>query len=1358
MLHICNLYKRGTRINIESEMFIRHIFLSILYIFMTAHSAQAGVEDCEDGYGYMNNACYECGAGLWIPADGSSYCKECPQGYYQGTNMNPRNQPCTKCPAGFTAQNYRQVECDPCEEGEYQNEEGKTYCKGCQAGKSNGDTAQTDQTSCKDCAAGKYATYGSPCTPCDTGEYQNLEGQSSCTACVLGYYHDQTGQTSVDSCKHCEKGTYGKEAGDCENCPAGFFEDLLGSKFCQYCTEGKYNDEEGQTSCKDCETGKFSGVGQSSCTGCPKGKYSDVAITNIGQCKKCAAGKSNGQTDQTSEDSCEECDAGKFSDIDGQSTCKPCAAGKFSEQGQTECTGCPKGKYSDEAITNIGQCKECEKGKYNGQTDKTSCKECEEGKYNDEEGQADCKDCDAGKYSDNDGQTSCKDCDEGKFSEQGQNECEGCPKGKYSDEAITNIGQCKECEKGKYNGQTDQASCKECEEGKYNDDKGQEDCKVCLKGKYNDVKGQEACKDCSNGKYSDETGLTADVQCKDCSKGKYSDQTGSTLCDWCVKGGYQNEEGQTTCKECPSGKTTDNFGAVLQQECEGCPTGYNADAATKTCFTCPRGKIIDGDLCTSCEQGQFSNEPDSQACKNCEGDREYQDEKGQTTCKECPTCYNLAADRKSCKLCEGNTFPKDGDCQSCPSGKFIRRTPGCDENDCAECPGAGKTSCYGEYEHIVFESGTVGDISTAKERCKNAIEYVLGYDVTVEYIDNDGRDYGCGYDLSGGYINNNTGKDSNPSEYKGLCVLKTNATHYAKARGMSCDGMKAGPDRIVRGNRIFGGIQASLDTVITTDVWTPTQPGDNTPSFCQPGYYFKDSACKECPVGWFSDAYVQSGDIIACVKCSAEKYSSAGAMQCTNCPKGSTSETGQDKCVECPDGCPQGTVRSSGPGCACESCKPGTFIGFSFASVGPGKCSSTCKITTTREFTIITEGTCDITVDSPTVCAPDGADLTDILEIRDAPTGCITYAAGERKGKWFFNYLQTNKECSVFSPCRCMTITKTCESATSGTEVSAQECGEQCNTLGQNLFSVDGTQDSWSDNATDYIIDGECAWECNQEQDRGFKDGMKLRLGRADSITECFQRIRQEYPEARGASISNDEECYAHFYVSESILETDTGNQACKFTRRDDCTLRQCLCATESGCSLDDTQMTWHTFRTEGTTGQKGQCTECPEGRYSMGSSDSCIDCPKGRYSNELGTSVPCKPCTTCPVGYRMDTSGQSSTTDCGGIECVECQAGYYQDEKTHDECKACGPNSYQTQAGQSTCSECTSCDGGKTRRTPASTSCSGCESCEIGAFCESGGIEQPCPVGKYNDQVGQITCKDCPAEKSSTVGQAECT
>ena len=159
-----------------------------------------------------------------------------------------------------------------------------------------------------------------------------------------------------------------------------------------------------------------------------------------------------------------------------------------------------------------------------------------------------------------------------------------------------------------------------------------------------------------------------------------------------------------------------------------------------------------------------------------------------------------------------------------------------------------------------------------------------------------------------------------------------------------------------------------------------------------------------------------------------------------------------------------------------------------------------------------------------------------------------------------------------------------------------------------------------------------------------------------------------------------------------------------------------------------------------------------------MGSSDSCIDCPKGRYSTEPGTSVPCKACNTCPVGWRMDTSGQSSTIACDNIECVVCPVGYYQDEKTHDECKACGPNSYQNKAGQSTCKECENCVGGKTRRTPASTACSDCESCGIGAFCESGGIELPCPVGKYNDQVGQITCKDCPAGKSLTVGQAECT
>jgi len=1260
MLHICNLYKRGTRINIEYEMFIRHIFLSILYIFMTTHSAQA--EDCPAGNSLNNEECSPCPTGTWSNTANANECKNCPAGWYQ---KDSTKEPCTQCPVGRKQNAEKQVECDACIAGQYQDVVEATFCKDCPMGREQPNTGQASGDSCIECEEGKYGDQSgqSSCTQCETGQYQTQKGQTSCTQCETGQYQTQKGQTS---CTKCSTGRYGDQEG------------LSSLEQCKECSAGRYGAQEGLSS-------------DNQCTPCAIGKFWDSPGLNYDYCKICLSGK--------------------YGDVAGLSACKPCSAGKYSDA--------TPGQYA--GLTSDNQCKTCAAGKWSDQTGLTAENQCV-GR------------CSAGKFSNTRGLTA-------------DDQCEGrCSAGKWSDQTgLTADNQCKTCAAGKWSDQT----------GLNNQCEGR-----CSAGKWSDQTGLTADNQCagrcSNGKYSDQTGLSSDSQCKKCSAGKYSDQTGSTLCDWCVKGGYQNEEGQTTCKECPSGKTTDNFGAVLQQECEGCPTGKNADAATKTCFKCPRGKIINGTTCTSCEQGQFSDEPDSQACNSCEGDS-YQDEEGQTTCKECPTCYNMANDRKSCKLCEGNTFPNAGVCESCPSGKFIRRTPGCDENDCAECPGAGETSCYGEYEHIVFESGTVGDISTAKERCKDAIKYVLGHDVDVKYIDNADRDYGCGYYETDGYINNNTDKDSNPSDYKGLCVLKTNATHYAEARGMSCDGMKAGPNRIVRGNRIFGGIQASLDTVITTDGWTPTQPDDDTPSFCQPGYIFSGSACTKCTAGKFSDAYVQSSDGIVCVDCSAGKYSSDGAMQCTNCPKGWSSETGQDTCTQC-DGCLQGTVRSSGPGCACESCKPGTFIGFSFASVGLGKCSSTCKITTTREFTIITKGTCDITVDSPTVCAPDGEDLTDILEIRDAPTGCITYAAGERKGKWFFNYLQTNKECSVFSPCRCMTITKTCESDTSGPQVSAQECGEQCNTLGKNLFSVNGTQDSWSDNATDYIIDGECAWECNQEQDIGFKGGMKLRLGRADSITECFQRIRQEYPEARGASISNDEECYAHFYLSDSSFESDTGNKACKFTPRAGCTLRQCLCATESGCSLADTQMTWHTFRTEGTTGQKGQCTACPRGRYSMGSSDSCIDCPKGRYSTEPGTSVPCKACNTCPVGWRMDTSGQSSTIACDNIECVVCPVGYYQDEKTHDECKACGPNSYQNKAGQSTCKECENCVGGKTRRTPASTACSDCESCGIGAFCESGGIELPCPVGKYNDQVGQITCKDCPAGKSLTVGQAECT
>ncbi|GMI21665.1 hypothetical protein TeGR_g12949, partial [Tetraparma gracilis] len=73
---------------------------------------------------------------------------------------------------------------------------------------------------------------------------------------------------------------------------------------------------------------------------CPVGRYSP---TGNGGCEACASGKSTNGLAATSEDTCEECVPGKYSDS-SLTACTNCAPGTFNPTpGATSCQSCPEG-------------------------------------------------------------------------------------------------------------------------------------------------------------------------------------------------------------------------------------------------------------------------------------------------------------------------------------------------------------------------------------------------------------------------------------------------------------------------------------------------------------------------------------------------------------------------------------------------------------------------------------------------------------------------------------------------------------------------------------------------------------------------------------------------------------------------------------------------------------------------------------------------------------------------------------------------------------------------------------------------------------------------------------------------------
>ena len=72
----------------------------------------------------------------------------------------------------------------------------------------------------------------------------------------------------------------------------------------------------------------------------------DIGINAVA-CDWCPVGRRSVTTDEKNR-TCEKCDAGKFSNQQGQTQCVACSPGRFSDlQGAVECSECPVGTYAD---------------------------------------------------------------------------------------------------------------------------------------------------------------------------------------------------------------------------------------------------------------------------------------------------------------------------------------------------------------------------------------------------------------------------------------------------------------------------------------------------------------------------------------------------------------------------------------------------------------------------------------------------------------------------------------------------------------------------------------------------------------------------------------------------------------------------------------------------------------------------------------------------------------------------------------------------------------------------------------------------------------------------------------------------
>lgn len=144
---------------------------------------------------------------------------------------------------------------------------------------------------------------------------------------------------------------------------------------------------------------------------------------------------------------------------------------------------------------------------------------------------------------------------------------------------------------------------------------------------------------------------------------------------------------------------------------------------------------------------------------------------------------------------------------------------------------------------------------------------------------------------------------------------------------------------------------------------------------------------------------------------------------------------------------------------------------------------------------------------------------------------------------------------------------------------------------------------------------------------------------------------------------------------------------------------------------------------------QAGQdaCQNCPEGQYMdvQGITNSCKSCVRGMYTNLTGQVL----CTGCGFGpctrawaftglramaqkslHYLRNAGRYGPAE-ALVNCLQCEAGTFQDVPSQDGCSACPIGRFQAEDGRSLCVDCPanfysaeSADLARTACTPCAT------------------------------------------------------
>ena len=1339
------------------------------------------------GKDQATNTCTACSEGHFC-TPGSEEVK-CPIGTYTDSTDLGFIWECSRCDAGEACDKLGmitsdKVDCAPghvCLTGTEYPEQHP-----CPAGKESDSTGNTLFSDCStDCPLGFYCPYGSTSTSkdrCPRGHYC-LAGTkfSHQNACPAGTYLWEIGSDDSNDCTNCEVGKYCERGAEfiSGRCAPGHYCPLNTERPTQHpCPAGKY-------------TTLYNLTDSSECTACPEGAFCLEGSPTFTLCPK---GTFNGSPEQSS---CSPCTEGNYCP-EGSITELQCPAKTYSKAGAYECYPCPAG-YMCDAGTGDSAKTDCPAGYYCPEGTETSTKiECPKGNYcgpNSKEPTP----CPAGTKRETAGATSSGECvnsSSGKYTILGSysdiGECSPgyyCPPGSHG--PFMNP-----CPGGEYRRETAGASsgdCSACPAGSYCP-LGTAEPIICPVGYYCTAGISEPIF-CPKGRLGRELGLTQESECTNCSEGSYCSQPGLMVADGYCTSGYQCSEGSTSGTPASSDCSAGGYCEPGFPGKRDCPPGsYNPDTGAKDsswCRPCTAGKFCKGDeaniSANECEAGYYcpvgsywgkqniadpgtyttAGQSTELLCQAPKFNRLY----AQASCHDCPEGFycdeKQLEEPKPCtegSYCEADVqIPED-----CPIGTFGSRKGLTQESDCQDCtPGY-----YCSEKGLTTESGKCdpGYWCKTKGTLKKP-------DATTSDQGSCEAGYYC---LQGTPIQLPCPSGSfNPdtlSELKTACGDCTQGK-YCTSTGLSavegdCDGgfyCFAGT-RVPRPNE-----NGSEKHYCAKGQKCPV--GSYEATDCPPGTYQdldRQTDCNACPKGYFCPT--GTSDYTANI-CPVGHYCPEGTKFSNEypCPEGTYNSregiTEQSECVQCTPGkyC-QGTGNSA----PTNDCDGGYFCKIGSKTKNPG----TALPGDARGGKCVAGYYCPSGIAYAKEC--DGGYYCD-SDALDSPTDKCSagyYCIGKSSDASPTDGV-TGNVCPVGHYCLEGSISPIACPKGSYLSSEGNDEPEDCIQCPQGKYCGDAGLSA---------ISGDCA------------PGFYCVAGSYELMPASGGCTKGHYcPEGS----SEEKDCPPGTYQDQTLqssCKTCPRGYYCPNAATETPTLCDAgyYCPTGTSNKIDCSEGTYNPLqgRWEST-----QCISCPPGKYCEGTANTAPDgdcnggyyctqgavkadpdnsaqgavCPKGHFC-PAGSVEPVK----CTPGKYCETTGLAAVTgNCDeGYYCKEgastkrprdgltgdiCPSGYYCEEGSEMP-TPCAPGTYQGAQGKAKLSDCADCPAGFYCKDRAGTSVTSV--CAAGYYCETGEVtdkpltkicragyycpsnsasEKECPAGKYQDQIGQDSCKNCP-------------